>query len=43
MAAMDEISRTTLKVRSLKMGDVVVGNVAGTGIDMVACRDSRLC
>jgi len=43
MAAMDEISRTILKGRSLKMGDVVVGNVAGTGIDMVACRDSRLC
>lgn len=43
MAAMDEISRTILKGRSLKMGDVVVGNVAGTGIDMVACRDSKLC
>lgn len=43
MAAMDEISKTTLKERVLKMGDVVVGNVAGTGVDMVACRDSRGC
>ena len=41
MAAMDEISKTTLKGRDLKMGDVVIIDVAGTGVDMVACRDSR--
>ncbi len=43
MAAMDEISKTVVKGPSLKMGDVVVGNVAGTGVDMIACRDSRGC
>lgn len=43
MVAMDEISKTVVKGPSLKMGDVVVGNVAGTGVDMIACRDSRGC
>lgn len=39
MAAMDEIAKTVLQGRSLKMGDVVIEDIAGTGVDMIACRD----
>lgn len=43
MAAMDEVSARIVEVSGspgVKMGDVMVCNVAGSGIDMVACRNS---
>ncbi len=45
MDAMKTISSTCLDIASfgnegaLKMGTVVIQNIAGTGIDMIACRD----
>lgn len=45
MDAMEEVSKKAVALyhrESIKMGDVVVSDVAGTGIDMVACRDSRI-
>lgn len=51
MDAMKTISSTIIDVSSscfggqLKMGAAVIKNVAGTGVDMIACRDvtARIC
>lgn len=42
MAAMEEISKKTIRNSSVKMGDVVIEDIAGTGVAMVACRDSAI-
>ena len=46
MAAMEEISKTVIDTSSfangLKMGDVVIENVANTGINMISCRNFLL-
>ena len=42
MAAMDESSKKTIRNSSVKMGDVVIEDIAGTGVAMVACRDSAI-
>lgn len=42
MAAMEEISKKTIRNSSVKMGDVVIEDIAGTGVAMVACRGSAI-
>lgn len=42
MAAMEEISKKTIRNSSVKMGDVVIEDIVGTGVAMVACRDSAI-
>ena len=42
MAALEEISKKTIRNSSVKMGDVVIEDIAGTGVAMVACRDSAI-
>lgn len=42
MAAMEEISKKTIRNSSVKMGDVVIEDIAGTGVAMVDCRDSAI-
>jgi len=45
MKAMEEISKTVVDISSfpngLKMGDVVIENVANTGVNMISCRNAR--
>ena len=42
MAAMEEISKKTIRNSSVKMGDVVIEDIVGTGVAMVASRDSAI-
>lgn len=37
--AMDQIAATVVK-GPIKMGDVIIKDIAGTGIDMIACRNA---
>ena len=38
--AMDEIKKTVVD-RDIKMGDVIIENIASTNVSMISCRDAR--
>ncbi len=40
LPAMETIKKTVV-AGSVKMGDVIIRNIAGSGVDVIACRDAR--